>query len=110
MVSWSIFPNFNQIYHQVYSEMDDSGVAEQLDTHVWMNTSGGAAEEEHTTGYKVIHIFMLPKMCIVLDEVGEKMSQKDDRSKEGQLFVCAQDMSTQRSVVSVNDAQLRMTL
>ena len=56
----------------------DSGVAEKLDSPVWMDRDGKECQHIEACGCKLIHHIKHPDMCIVGDEVGGNTSQKGD--------------------------------
>ena len=67
-----------QMHDDVYDSMVDAGVAIKLDQPL-----------NHHTGklhvnYKLTH----PEMCLVVDEVGANLNQKDDGHVGGQKFMC----------------------
>ena len=72
------YSNMKQMYDDVYDSMVDAGVAIKLDQPL-----------NHHTGklhvnYKLTH----PEMCLVVDEVGANLNQKDDGHVGGQKFMC----------------------
>ena len=72
------YSNMKQMYDDVYDSMVDAGVAIKLDQPL-----------DHQTGrlhvnYKLTH----PEMCLVVDEVGANLNQKDDGHIGGQKFMC----------------------
>ena len=80
--SWSTFKNFSQMYTQVYEQMVEAKVAVELPDPVWMNDDGKEVPEEDANGCKVTHDLKHPEMCIVMDEVGGNISQKEMETME----------------------------
>ena len=69
---------YQQYYDHVIEEMCDAGVAEKLDSPVWMDRDGKECQPIEVFGCKVTHRIKHPDMCIVGDEVGGNTSQKGD--------------------------------
>lgn len=60
-----------------------------------MNDYGEEVPEEDATGCKVTHDLTYPEMCIVMDEVGDNISQRGDGNKGGEMYVFAKGMVPQ---------------
>ena len=72
------YPNVRQMYEDVYESMVEAGVAKKL-TEPDMNQPG-----TFKCHYELTH----PEMCLVVDEVGANLNQKDDGHIGGQKFMC----------------------
>lgn len=66
------------MHDHVIEERYDIGVAEKLDSLVWMNRDGEKCQPIQAFGCKVTHRIKHPDMCIIGDEVGGNSSQKGD--------------------------------
>lgn len=85
---WTTYTNFKNMYEDHEEEMISAGVAERLDTPIWMNKKGEEVTTENDAyGCKVRTRLTRPDMCITLDEVGCNTSQLKDGHVGGQHFV-----------------------
>ena len=65
-----------------------AGVAEKLDSPMWMDGDGKECQPIEAFGCKVTHRIKHPDMCIVGNEVEDNNSQKDDGNIGGTLHLC----------------------
>ena len=72
------YSNMRQMYEDVYESLVEAGVATKLPAP--MLTEPGNLK----CNYQVTH----PEMCLVVDEVGGNLNQKDDGHVGGQKFMC----------------------
>ena len=72
------YSNVCQMYEDVYESMVDAGVAIKL-KEPSLNEVGN-----FKCNYQLTH----PEMCLVVDEVGANLNQKDDGHVGGQKFMC----------------------
>ena len=83
------------MYDHVIEEMCDTGVAEKLDSPVWMNRDGEECQPIEAFGCKVTHRIKHPNMCIVGGEVGGNSSQKGDGHIGCTLYLCERNFIPQ---------------
>ena len=93
--SWSIYANFQQIYDQVYDQMEDAGLVVKFSIAKQMKKDGIEVLKEGSFGCMVTHELKIPEICIVMDEMGGNTNQKVDGNKGGQLMICGKDMVPQ---------------
>ena len=93
--NWTTYRNFSNMYDHVIEEMCDAGVAEKLDSPVWMDRDGKECQPIEAFGCKVTHRIKHPDMCIVGDEVGGNTSQKGDGHIGGTLHLCERNFTPQ---------------
>ena len=86
--NWTTYRKFSNMYDRVIEEMCDDGIAEKLDSPVWMDRDGEECQPIEAFGCKVTHRIKYPDMCIVGDEIGGNSSQKCDGHISGTLHLC----------------------
>jgi hypothetical protein len=84
------------MYNDVYEGLWEAGIAEKLDEALWRDkdnnivvTQGEAYRRK--TEYSLLHT----EYIVMVDEVGENISQKGDGNIGGQTFMVASDMRAQ---------------
>ena len=103
--NFTTYLNFRDMYDHIEDILVfDSKVATKDDTPVWVNEHGQEVScEDDAYGCKAtIHIHR-PDMCIVLDEVGSNLSQENDHSMGGQLFMCGSEEQPYQSCATKNN-------
>ena len=84
------YANIEKMYHLVYDQMVEAGVARWLlpSEHYYVNEEGEKVEsEKDSVGLKVEVEITHPEWILFGDEVGTDISQKDDGNVGGQKFV-----------------------
>ena len=102
--NFTTYLNFCDMYDHIEDILVyESRVATKYDQPVWVNEKGYKVEsEDDAYGLKAtIHIHQ-PDMCIVLDEVGCNLSQENDKSKGGELYVCGPNEEPYQSIATKN--------
>ena len=91
--NFTTYLNFKEMYDHVEEVMvNDCKVGVKLDEPVWMTENGDIVDDEKDAfGIKVTMDLQRPDMCIVLDEVGCNITQENDGSKGGELFLCGEN-------------------
>jgi hypothetical protein len=84
------------MYDDVYEKLWEAGIVEKLDEAVWIdkdkNIVGTQAEAYgRKTQYSLLH----PEYLVMVDEVGEDISQQGYGNAGGQKFMAANDMRAQ---------------
>ena len=65
--NWTTYRNFSNMSDNVIEEMCDAGVAEKLDSPVWMDRDGKECQPIEAFGCKVTHRIKHPDICVLLE-------------------------------------------
>ena len=84
--------NFDKIYNEVYESLVECDVTSKIDNPVYMDCLGNPTVKSEGLWCKYTYRIVHPDMCLVVDKVGSKLSEKGDGHIRGQKFVCG--MST----------------
>jgi hypothetical protein len=85
------------MYDDVYGRLHEMGIAEKLSEAVWRDRDNNIVTEADAYGQKTAYS-LIPTQAhklIMVDEVGENISQKGDGNAGGQKFMVAADMRAQ---------------
>jgi hypothetical protein len=93
---WCRLNNFEDMYEDVYERLYKAGIAEKLDEDIWRDKDNNifvaqAEEYGRETQYSLLH----PEYLVMVDKVGENISQKGDGNTGGQHYMVASDMRAQ---------------
>ncbi len=83
------------MYDIMYDEMVDTGVAEKLDTSMFMNQKGEIVEEFNGFGRKVDTKLTHPEYCLFADETGCNTLMKKYGHVAGTKYITAQGTQAQ---------------
>jgi hypothetical protein len=93
---WCRLDNFEDMYDDVYERLWEAGIAEKLDEAVWRDKDNNIVETQaEAYGRKTKYSLLHPEYLVMVDEVGENISQKGDGNAGGQKFMVASDMRAQ---------------
>ena len=76
------------MYTHNYTEMEEAGVAEVLDSPEWMDREEKIMEEAAAFGCNYSHRLSHPEYCVVLDEARGNINMKGDRHIDGEMYLC----------------------
>ena len=76
--------------------MEDNGFEIWLDNPEQQDHNGNICDQKNDAGCRVTHYIAHPKMCIIMDEVRNDMSQKGDGHIGDNLLVCTKGMVPQK--------------
>jgi hypothetical protein len=80
--------NFEDMYDNVYEKLRKSGIAENLDEAVWRDKDNNIfGTQAEAYGRKMQYSLLHPEYLVMVDEVGEHISQKGDWNAGGQKFM-----------------------
>jgi hypothetical protein len=94
---WCRYDNFSDMYDDVYGRLHEMGIAEKLSEAVWRDRDNNIVTEADAYGQKMADS-LIPTQAhnlIMVDEVGENISQKGDGNAGGQKFMVTTDMRAQ---------------
>ena len=100
---WSTYQNFEAICNLIYPQMVESGIAERLETPVWMDGNGNIVGENDALGKMVDYLLKHPEYLVFVDEVGNNANMKEDGRVGGEKKIGAKGERAQQTVAS-NDA------
>jgi hypothetical protein len=84
------------MYEGVYERLWEAGIAEKLDEAVWRDKYNNiVVTQAESYGRKTQYSLLHPEYLVLVDEVGENISQKGDGNAGGQKFMAASDMRAQ---------------
>ena len=63
--NWTTYRNISKMYDCVIEEICDAGIAEKLDSPVWMNRDGEECQSIETFGFKATHHINI-LICVLL--------------------------------------------
>jgi hypothetical protein len=93
---WCRLDNFEDMYEDVYERLWEAGISENLDEAVRRDKDSNIVVTQaevygRNTQYSLLH----PEYLVMVDEVGENISQKGDGNAGGKKFMNASDMRAQ---------------
>ena len=91
--NWTTYRNFSNMYDNVIEDMCNTGVAEKLDSPMWMNRDGEKCQHIEAFGCKVTFRMKHSDISIVGDEVGGNYNQKGDDHISGTLHLYEKNYS-----------------
>jgi hypothetical protein len=94
---WCRCDNFSEMYDGVYGRLHETRIAEKLSGAVWRDEDNKFVTEADINDRKAAYS-LLPRQAqniIMVDEVGENISQKGDGNAGGHQFMVAANMRAQ---------------
>ena len=73
---WTTLPNIKQMYEVIYDEMEDAGVAIELQTPIFTDIDGNPVDEAKQFGMKQKIKITTPEWILFADESGFSTAQK----------------------------------
>ncbi len=101
-LDWTTLHNISQMYDIMYDEMVDTGVAEKLDTSMFMNQKGEIVEKFNGFGRKVDTKLTHPEYCLFADKTRCNTLMKKDVHVAGTKYITAQGTQAQRMASTSN--------
>ena len=100
--NWTTYANFAHMYNHCAIEMEQAGVARNVEDPVWMNREGHVCTSDEAFGCKVTHEIIRPDMCICGDEVGGNICMAGDGHVGGELFLTEKGTIPQNKTSKAN--------
>jgi hypothetical protein len=94
---WCRYDNFSDMYDDVYGRLYEMVIAEKLSEAVWRDRDNNIVTEADAYGQKTAYS-LIPTHAhklIMVDEVGDNISQKGNGNAGGHKFMVAADMRAQ---------------
>jgi Fe-S-cluster formation regulator IscX/YfhJ len=93
---WCHLDNFEDMYDDVYETLCEAGIAEKLDEAAWRDKDNNiVGTQAEAYGRNTQYSLLNPEYLVMVDEVGEHISQKGDGNAGGQKFMVANNMRAQ---------------